>query len=227
MDRKTIFMAASKISLGIFAVYAIIFGIVSYIDFYLQYSRPPALPVGSHYSFRFFFLPMAVPLISGYFYIRERGQKYRFTSYFIVTAIILIFFFWFLYSNYHDSLKPFTYQSENIRLIMLDKTLEFLFFSSVSYFLFAPLAFSLWMWRRKFSLFLLSIVLVTMFMGVVDPGYSRVFDLLHMLPRVIALPIVVLLFLPLSEPPLPLSSVGIIYNFYVFWVSLESPTEKE
>lgn len=212
MNNK-IFISAAKICLIVFMGYALLFGIANYVDFYIQYSQPPSLPVGSHYSLRFLFLPLAIPLISGYLYAQKVKKKLFFASYFIIVAILLLLIFWLLYFNFHSHYRSLPHWTEDIK--MLDKSLEFLFFSSINYFMFAPLCFSLWIWGKKVRFALLLIVFAIMSIGV--GGYELLFSILHKLPRFLGLLIVLLLFPPLSQPPLPFTLVGLVYNLYLLW----------
>lgn len=221
MDRE-IFRHTAKICIEVFLGYILLFGIASYLDFYIKYSNLPS-SFGSYYSLRFYFLPLAVPLITGYFLTRKlNNKKLNFASNFIVVAFLLLSIFWLLYSVFHSLYKPFAYQPEYIKL--LDKFLEYLFFSSLSYFLFAPLSFSLWIWGRRLSLVLLFIVLMIMVIGVV--GYEVIFSVLGNLPHFLALLIILILFPPISEPPIPFAMIGLIYNLFLSWRSVNKILKK-
>lgn len=221
MGEKTL-PRAVKICLGVFWGYVVLYGIASYLDFYIKYSEFPRYPLGTYYSLRFYFLPLLVPLVTGYLIMRDKSKdKLLLALNFMIVALLLLSMFLFLYSVFHSTYKPFSYQAEHIKF--MDKFLEFLFFSSVSYFLFAPLSFSLWIWGKRMSSILLGIVFMVTIASIT--GFELVFSIIDKLPRFFALPIILIIFPPLSEPPLPFAGVGLVYNIYLWWRA-ETYSEK-
>jgi|Deesub1362A_J573_1020465.scaffolds.fasta_scaffold03928_6 hypothetical protein len=214
MSRK-IFLRAAKICAAIFLAYVVLFGVISYLDFYIKYSETPRYPLGSYYSVRFYYALFLLPLAAGYYLLgnKSREERVLLASNFMVTAFVLLLILWLLYSIFHTLYKPFAYQPESIKLI--DKFLEFIFFSSLGYFLYAPLFFSLSMLKRRLFVILLPVVLLLMIKGV--EGMRLILSIAERLPSFLAIVLVLILFTPISEPPLPLAGVGLAYNMYLAW----------
>jgi hypothetical protein len=221
---REIFLKAAKTCLGVFLVYVVLFGIVSYLDFYLRYAEPPRYPFGSYYSVRFYYMLLLLPLAAGYTILRNRSREKQvlLASNFMAAAFILLFTCWLVYSIFHSLHKPFAYQPEGIKL--LNGFLEFLFFSSLGYFIYAPLFFSLLALKRKLFLVLLPVILLLMVKGV--GGMKPVLSVADRLPSFLAIILVLVLFTPISEPPLPLAGIGLAYNIYLGWCWAEVSSKE-
>jgi hypothetical protein len=211
---REMFLWAAKICLGVFLAYAVLFGVVSYLDFYYKYSELPRYPFG-YYSYRYYYALLLLPFAAGYSVLRSRKKEEQvlIAFNFMATAFLLLIIFWLISSIFYSLYKPFAYQPESIKLLY--QFLKFLFHSSLGYFLYAPLFFSLFTLKRNLFYPLLPVILLLLFRGI--EGMKPIFSIAEQLPRFLALPLVLVFFMPIFEPPLPLAGIGLVYNFYLGW----------
>lgn len=180
------FLAAGKISLGVFLLYFAVFRAIAYVEYILGLSTMP-FPIPG----QFLFLPMVVPLIAGYFLLRNKSREegLAFSGNFMLWALVT-----FLITGILQSLVPG------------------LFFAGMGYFLAAPLFFSIYSLLGKKSVKFFIVFLLAFLPLAVDAGLITL--MLKTLPYPLNL-LAAFLFAMRDFLPFPFIGIGLLSNVYL------------
>ncbi len=181
------FFTTGRVSLGVFILYFIVFRISAYAEYALGFNTMP-FP----YPGQFLFMPMVVPLIAGYFILKNKSRRegLAFSSNFMLWSFIIL-----------------------LIAGVLQRFIPGLFPSAMGYFLAGPLFFSSYSLigkkNKKFFIVFLLIFLSLALYGLV---------LLTILGKTLPFPLNIvfaLLFFMSDRFPYPFIGIGLLYNLYL------------